>query len=375
MISFWERESFIEYDVIIVGSGIVGLSAAISIKEKYPQRSVLVLERGLLPSGASTRNAGFTTFGGVGELLSDLNRMPESAVLDQVARRWEGLRMLRDRCGDDAIDYHNYGGYEFVFNNETIGKNEVERINDLLKPVFHQPAFVINTEAVSKFGFNKNFIKLCLYSPFEGQIHTGKMMQRLLYLAREKGVELKTGAEVSSYNITSSHAEVSVKDPALKGAITFKCDQLIFCTNAFTKTFFPELNIMPGRGQVLVTKPLRKIAFKGIFQFDEGYYYFRNIGDRVLFGGGRNLDFETEKTTELEVTATIQQKLDYYLKNLILPRQSFEVEMRWSGIMAFGKEKLPIIQRINDHIIIGARMNGIGVAIGTKVGEDIAGLL
>jgi hypothetical protein len=29
---------------------------------------------------------------------------------------------------------------------------------------------------------------------------------------------------------------------------------------------------------------------------DQGYYYFRNIGDRIL--GGRNLDFDVENTTE-----------------------------------------------------------------------------
>jgi glycine/D-amino acid oxidase-like deaminating enzyme len=375
MISFWERESFTQYDIIIIGSGIVGLSAAISIKEKYPQRSVLVLERGLMPSGASTRNAGFTTFGGVGELLSDLNRMPEAAVLDQVIKRWEGLRMLRERCGDEHIDYHNYGGYEFVFNNEAIGLPEIERINSLLMPVFNEPAFRVDKEAVPKFGFNKNFIRLCMFSPFEGQIHSGKMMQRLLWIAHEKKVQILTGANVLEYHITKGKGEVLVSNPVGGGIISFLCEQLIFCTNAFTGDFFPGLDIIPGRGQVLVTKPLRKIPFKGIFQFDEGFFYFRNVGNRVLLGGGRNLDFEKEKTKEFGITDTVQQKLEYYLKNLILPRQDYEVDMRWSGIMAFGKDKMPIIKRINEHVIIGARMNGIGVAIGTLVGKEISNLL
>ncbi|MGZ5243758.1 MAG: hypothetical protein ACXWW0_07675 [Bacteroidia bacterium] len=41
MLSFWERESFLHYDIIIIGSGIVGLSTAISLKEKF--RSAIFL--------------------------------------------------------------------------------------------------------------------------------------------------------------------------------------------------------------------------------------------------------------------------------------------------------------------------------------------
>ena len=63
-VSFWERESFYnDIDYAIIGSGIVGLSAAIELKEKYPKAKVVVLEKGFLPSGASTKNAGFACFG------------------------------------------------------------------------------------------------------------------------------------------------------------------------------------------------------------------------------------------------------------------------------------------------------------------------
>jgi len=59
MLSYWEQESFTRYHHVVIGAGIVGLSAAIELKEHFPKQSVLVLELGLLPTGASTRNAGF----------------------------------------------------------------------------------------------------------------------------------------------------------------------------------------------------------------------------------------------------------------------------------------------------------------------------
>lgn len=375
MLSFWEKESFLNYDIIIIGSGIVGLSAAISMKEKHPGKSVMILERGIFPTGASTRNAGFTTFGGVSELLNDLKIMPRQQVFNLVLKRREGLRMLRQRLGDECIGYQNLGGYEFIFNNEAIEKNEVDQINDFLHPLFKARVFSIDNTLINTFGFNKNFIKYFLHTPFEGQLHTGKMMKALLAMALSKGVEIKTGADVLKLETTKTFVEVSVNDPVLNKTIFFKADQCVVCSNAFTGTFFPDMDITPGRGQVLVTEPISNLPFKGIFHFDGGYYYFRNIDNRILFGGGRNLDFEKEKTTTIALNDAIQEKLDYYLKNLILPKQDYKVAMRWSGIMAFGKEKTPIVRRIDERIIAGVRMNGIGVALGTMVGEELAGML
>jgi gamma-glutamylputrescine oxidase len=67
--------------------------------------------------------------------------------------------------------------------------------------------------------------------------------------------------------------------------------------------------VKPGRGQVIITSAIERLPFKGSFHFDEGYYYFRNVGKRVLFGGGRNLDFQTESSTKFEVNNLIVNDL------------------------------------------------------------------
>ena len=71
--SYWELNQYFKtYDLIVIGSGIVGLSTAISFLEKRKNATVLILERGVLPSGASTKNAGFACFGSPSELLNDI---------------------------------------------------------------------------------------------------------------------------------------------------------------------------------------------------------------------------------------------------------------------------------------------------------------
>jgi gamma-glutamylputrescine oxidase len=109
--SYWERTAFIDNaDVIIIGSGLVGLSAALNLKKRQPGLKVLVLERGFLPTGASTKNAGFACFGSLSELLASLQHSTEAEVAQLVNYKWRGLQRLRENLGDDAMEYHQHGG-------------------------------------------------------------------------------------------------------------------------------------------------------------------------------------------------------------------------------------------------------------------------
>jgi hypothetical protein len=50
-----------------------------------------------------------------------------------------------------------------------------------------------------------------------------------------------------------------------------------------------------------------------------------------LLGGGRNLDFETETTTEFAQTEIIQNRLEQLLKEVILPQQDFKLRtVEWN---------------------------------------------
>jgi glycine/D-amino acid oxidase-like deaminating enzyme len=125
----------------------------------------------------------------------------------------------------------------------------------------------------------------------------------------------------------------------------------------------------------LVTQPIRGLKFKGIFHFDKGYYYFREIDGRVILGGRRHLDFEGETTTEMELSETIQLELERKLKDIILPGTPFLVDYRWSGIMAFGSTKYPVVKSFSQKVFGAFRMGGMGVALGSEVAAQVADLV
>ncbi|MDF2436707.1 MAG: FAD-dependent oxidoreductase [Bacteroidota bacterium] len=370
-LSFWEYDTFFSnVDVAVIGSGIVGLNAAISLKQKQKKLKIIVLERGILPMGASSKNAGFACFGSPSELLDDLTKYPEDEVFTTVEKRWKGLERLRSNLGDKTIDFHNWGGYE-IFNSEPEFDRCREKLDYLNKNlsslIGKRSIYKVTDDKIAAFGLTN--IRHMILNSAEGQIDTGKMISALISKARLLGIEIINGFEVSSADDDGTKVEIL----SVSG-IRFSCKKMIVATNGFAKHLLPDYPVQPARAQVLITTPIEGLKLKGTFHYDSGFYYFRNIGNRVLLGGGRNLDFKTEETTSFGLTALVQEKLEDLLKNVILPKQRFEIERRWSGIMGVGPAKKSIVKEVSKNVFCAVRMGGMGVAIGSLVGEEVAEL-
>ena len=366
--SYWEEESFLKnIDYTVIGSGIVGLTCALELRRLNPNSKIIILERGFLPTGASTKNAGFTCFGSPSELLDDLSNSEEEKVFNLVENRVKGLSKLRNLVGDRNMNYQEFGSYE-LFNDVSLYENCISKLDYLNKQL--QNTF--NAKTFEKFSNPEHFgldtNSLLIKNNFEGQIDTGKMMRELLRLSRVANIEILNGFDVQSFQAEKHHWEVRNNQTIVKTS------KLILCNNAFASKFFPEFDLKPARAQVLITKPIEGLQLKGCFHMDQGYYYFRNVGTRVLFGGGRNIDFKGEETFEMVTSEKIQKELRYLLKTKILPNQDFEIEKTWAGIMGVGTTKSTHIKELKDGLFCAVRMGGMGIALGANVGEEVARL-
>lgn len=349
------------------------MSTAITLKERNPFARVLLLERGLLPTGASTKNAGFACFGSLTELISDIKNLGEERCLELVKLRWHGLQRLRQRTGDLPIDYQQKGGFELITEKDLDALAQIEEVNSLLSRFFGIKVFREDRGLVEKFGFDRTTVKTVVANPLEGQLHTGKMISELLRIAGAKGVHIITGCEIQGYQEGPDGVELAAA--SMTGECRFRASSVAFCTNAFALRHFGDLDIQPGRGLVLVTEELDAAPFEGAFHMEEGFYYFRNIGRRILLGGGRNLDFNTEATTEFGVNEAILSRLTKLLADVLLPAKNIGVAQVWSGIMAFGQSKEPIVRQVSDRVVVGVRLGGMGVAIGSLLGDQLADML
>lgn len=376
MISIWEKETFFApQDVIIVGSGFVGLWSAFYLKRKHPKLKVSVLDRGVIPTGASTRNAGFACFGSLSELVYDARTMGTDKMLQLVEMRYKGLERIRKYFSDDVIDFEMCGGYELFDPGSSPSweqiDNSIDYTNNLLKPVTGtRKTFRMADERIKAYGFGhtQHLVK----NDLEGYLHSGKLLRALLQAVQSMGVQVFTALEVKNFHVFDDTIELETNRQ-----LSFCTQKLLVCTNAFAKDLLEEVDVVPARGQVVLTSPIKGLPWKGTFHSDEGFYYFRNLGNRVLLGGARNKAFAEEQTTAMELSDTIQRELERYLGNVVLPRfeGKYTIEHRWSGIMAMGSEKMPIVKQVLPNVFCAVRMSGMGVALAPVVGREVTRMI
>ena len=372
--SIWEKETFYTpKDVTIIGSGFAGLWSAYFLKKNNPRLSIAVIERGIIPEGASTRNAGFATFGSLTELMHDAREMGQDNMLHLVEMRYQGLERIRKTFTKKEIDFLLTGGYELITPQHPISSKSLSEDikwlnNNLSRKLKNKKIFEIADRKIGRFGLRE--VNHLVENKLEGCLHPGKLCQALLRTVQAMGVIILNNTTVTGYEIN----EIGIRIHNNRN-LDLLTGKLLICTNAFVKTLLPELDVQPARGQVLLTAPIEGLKIKGAFHSDEGYIYFRNLGNRLLLGGARNKAFEEETTEVMDISTTIQDELESFLKRYLLPGINYTITDRWSGIMGVGDVKMPIVKKINGQVYCAVRMSGIGVALAPMIGEQVANMM
>ncbi len=369
MLSFWEKDVFLKkYDVIIIGAGFSGLWLAYFLKKYQPKMEIAILEAGILPTGASTKNAGFSCFGSPTELLENIEVMGLDKAMFWAEQRYKGISMIAQYFGSE-VEYDDCGGTE-LFINDGVFEQTQDKLTDLNKEISRitgsENHFFVDEGIIPNAGFSG--FEFAIKNDVEGSIHSGKLINIMTETLQAMKVRIFNGVKVQRFDNEGDSVRVYTEN-----GLFFDAKHLSITTNAFTKQLLPEVDLYPGRGQVLITEPIEGLNWRGTFHFDKGYYYFRNYRSRVLFGGGRNLDFETENTDEFALTELVQNKLEQLLYENIIPKhKNIKIDQRWSGIMAFDETKTPVSKCLNKRISLSVRMNGMGVALAPTLSENLA---
>ena len=238
--SFWELKNWFKaVDYTVVGSGIVGLHAALRLRERFPKSKILVLEKGVLPQGASTKNAGFACFGSLSEIIDDLNSHTEEEVIRLIEKRRNGLMLLRKRLGDEVLDFKPYGGFELFMDDDSSYEyclSKLDFVNDALMPLFKSEVFAKET---NRFGFN-GIRETLIFNPFEAQLDTGNMMQGLLKMAIAENILILNRQTVKEFHEKHDSVEVEL------GEFSFTTKKLLFATNGFANELI-DADVRPAR--------------------------------------------------------------------------------------------------------------------------------
>lgn len=367
MLTYWEQTRLVNADITIVGAGITGLSIAASLLERSPNLRIKVLERSLIPFGASSRNAGFACFGSPTELFSDVHKTGGDAARNLVFQRWMGIQITRKRLKDESIGFIPSGGFELIPDDSHL-IDHLPMLNALVAD-FLPGYFHMANDQKKALGIVAKGDLVAIRE--EGQVHSGMLMHALRQYVAGMGAEILNGANVKHINHGDDYQELVLDDP-FRDDLVCRSKTVIVATNAFAPELLPSLEIKPGRGQVIMVEAPSHQLFKGNLHLEEGYYYLRNLGNYLLFGGGRNLDFDGERTTKMDINKEIQTALLAYLPRLFGSDYHPEIHQQWSGIMGFTPSKHPLMQEVKPNLWAVAGLSGMGIALAAYLGEEFA---
>ena len=354
--SFWEwKDSLAGLDAVVVGAGLVGSNAALRLRERHPSWRIAVLDRSAF-GGASTRNAGFACFGSPSELLDDWKSLGRDATVELVRMRWEGLQALRRMWGDKALGYRACGAVEAFTDAELLGECQfmLSELNASLADVLGGVAFEAQNNVAG-------LHHLCgaLASPLEGDLDTASLAHTLKDALHRSQIPVLSGVEVTGLDHVSGKWEVRTTHGC------FAVPHVLVATNAWSRALL-NVDVHPVTNHVVVSHPLPHLHLTQTVHHDRGYIYAREVDGRLLIGGGRH--WEGDDTQRVE-------RLIQWAQRHIQGAQDWRTAHHWTGMLGVGDVRQPIVQEIEPGLVAGIRLGGMGVAIGTRVGQRLADLV
>ncbi len=365
--SFWLDRSFKSdvknFDVVIVGAGISGLSTAFWLEKEDPGLKIALVERGRLAYGASGRNAGFITCGSV----EHFNRLIAKHGLEEATEIWKfsetNLKLLEEHViqnNPEPLQFEKKGCFSLAAVEPEY--NELKNVAEIMGKL-KIPVQIYSGKEVEKAVGTHDFVGGIKYLD-DASVHPVRMLERMYSLL--KNTTLIDGTEVFGYEAKGDGTRIVKTDAGL-----IETSMVVFALNGYSAQIHPYFadKIYPTRGQCLM--------FEKVPRFMEGpcyanFYldYFRQTpSGELLIGGFRQLEKATEIGYSDHTTDVIQNALHDFVRKHLPQFEGKKVSHRWSGIMGFSKDGQPMVGSLPDDnqvfFIGGYTGHGIGLAFNT----------
>ena len=361
----------VSFDTVIVGGGLFGLSVGCQILETKRSQSVCILERGIFPTGASTKNAGFGCFSSFTEFLGEVRNVGREKAVALLKDRVNGLQLLYKRVNHSNDIFRRSGNYEIIKEHQLPLLAHLPEINAALRDIFNEDVYVIDNTKIEEFGLNSKTVKALVYKKYEWQVNTGKLIKALLTKFTVMGGRYLTGTEVRRFESEpSGGVRLLVRNPSSEtDDFYFLGARAIFCVNSYISKIHKNSTIYPVREEVMITKPIKNMKITSNLEFDGGLYYLRPVENRLLIGGGADSMAKGDLSFEFKNTEKEKHNLIRALTDLI-PELEFEVDYYWSGLQGFSKdnEKFKILT-LDENVYSVFGCAGVGVSIAAIAAE------
>lgn len=331
-VPIWRRTAAlgeISAEVCVVGGGIAGISAAMFLQDAGVP--VVLVERGAIGSGASSRNAGYLMRGAADNY---------SLAVEQYGRgtaamlwRWteENLALLLRRGIERVPSFSRRASCLLALEAGELG--ELRKSVDMLREDGFDAGWLNSHDDAA---WRSGRALGGLLNPHDGVINPVELLGLLRSQLRCPVLEHQEVAEVVS---EGGGVRLRLTDGMVR------CRRALVCLNAYAPLLMPWFvsRVRPNRGQMLALE-----APSGVLRLDYSYYanrgseYFRRADENTVVVGGKRKTHEAEERTYDDGnTPGVQGELERFAECLfgVLP----PVKARWAGTMGFTPDHLPLI--------------------------------
>lgn len=353
-----------EYDAVIVGGGIIGLSAARFLLEK--DLKIALLDRHEL-GGSSALSGG---------IIMDDNEKDFIEWISELGHENASrlLRATRDSANELA-EFIRQNKIELPEKNGALvaarTKGDLKTLNEDIEAHRH---FGWSPEVLSQEELNRRVAsKVFLggyFNPHIYTVHSYRMMRNFAKYLQENGCQISENIEVQSIDINKNILKTR------NGHIKAKTI-LVTSDGASQKLIHLKKHALPLTSFLVATEPLEqtaleKIGWQGrevVWDIGRIFSYFRLLPDnRIVFGPGSADvfgDLTQDKKRHLKVARIAEKELSEIFTVPI------KVEYVWSGIVHVTEDELPDFGALpqNKSILFAA---GASLALGSWVGKQLA---
>ncbi|MEB3773116.1 MAG: FAD-binding oxidoreductase [Desulfurococcales archaeon] len=349
-----------EYEYLVVGGGIAGLSTALhlALRTGKPGR-ICVLEKGYIGYGASTRNA--THF-----RVHFFSKENTQFAIESRKR----LLSLPKLTGYNPLVVK--GGYLWLFPDEETSNAYMKYNENLWKPLGVPIIFMDKGELERRYPFlNLSKIHSAAIGPQDGSFHHDSVVYGYYSKSRKLGVKICEHTAAVKINIRNNH----VDGVTLDNGGSIDSENVIVAAGAWSRRLLETAGVSiptnPVLKEILVTEPYR-YKFKELFIYKE-FYFTQTLKGEIL--GSTGLDKEPEGLVEMGNSIRWLTAFARAMTSILKGSGNIRILRTWSGYYNMTPDRAHILGRSDDWpegLYVNTGYSGHGFMMAPYAGEVLA---